>query len=258
MSILFEEIIFGPVWSRRLGVSLGINLLPVVHKLCTFDCLYCECGWTSLKNTVHSDLPSSQTVNDLLQIKLIEMKNAGDIPDSITFAGNGEPLLHPEFPEIIDNTVNLRNQYFPNAAITVLSNASMINNDKFINALMKTDKNMLKLDAGSEKYFKIINRPVIKINHDKIVDNLKKFKGKLIIQSLFIKGEYNGISFNSASDDEVAAWLNIINQIKPGLVVIYSISREPTAQNILKIPLDVLEGIASKVRNLGIKAEVYD
>lgn len=256
--ILFDEIIFGPVLSRRLGFSLGINLLPVNCKICTFNCIYCECGWTKSSKLTAGDFPSAEIVIKSLEARLEEMKTNQSKIDSITFAGNGEPILHPDFPFIIDNTIYLRNKYYPEADITVLSNASLINNDTIINTLKKVDKNMLKLDTGKEETFHLLNNPKINITLEEIVNNLKKFNGDLIIQSLFVKAEHNGIKIDNSADGEVKEWLNHISAIKPKLVVIYTISREPADKKVIKVSKQELKKIAEKVKKAGLNVEVYN
>ncbi|RLD35954.1 MAG: radical SAM protein, partial [Bacteroidetes bacterium] len=222
---LFDEIIFGPVSSRRLGVSLGVNLLPTDYKFCTFDCIYCECGWTK-KTNKKVVLPTQKEIQERLESVLKERKENQLSIDSITFAGNGEPTLHPDFSEIIDDTIRLRNLYFPNALITVLSNASLIHNTKIIKALLKVDKNILKLDAGTETIFQAINQPNGNLILDDVVNYLKKFQGKLIIQTLFVQGYNQHQGIDNTTEKEVAAWLELLKKIKPESVILYPIERE--------------------------------
>lgn len=255
--ILFDDIIFGPVLSRRLGLSLGINLLSVNSKICTFDCIYCECGWTKAKYSLPEEIPTALQVKELLEKKLQNMSTNKLKIDSITFAGNGEPTFHPEFSEIIDNTILLRNKYFPKTKVTVLSNASLINDEKIINALKKVDNNILKLDTGNNETFHLLNKPMVDIELEIIVSNLKKFNGDLIIQSLFVRYEHNGRIIDNTSEDEINEWLKALTNIKPRLVMIYPISREPAYRNVKKISKNELENIAGKVSNIGLKSEVY-
>lgn len=255
--ILFDEVIFGPVLSRRLGTSLGINLSTINSKVCNFNCIYCECGWTESVILKKEDIPSALEFEELLEQKLIKLITLKSKIDSITFAGNGEPTIHPEFPEIIDRTIKLRDKYYPKTKITVLSNASTVKNENIINSLMKVDNNMLKLDAGTDKTFCLINKPQFKISLDEIVNDLKRFNGKLNIQSLFVKGDYNGIPIDNTTEEEVKAWLNRLSDINPALVVIYPISREPAHKDVIKISKSVLDDIAKRVVEMGIKAEVY-
>lgn len=254
---LFNEIIFGPVKSRRLGVSLGINLLPTDYKYCTYNCIYCECGWTQKHNSDHLPLPKREEIKIRLQQKLEQMLADEMAPDNITFAGNGEPTIHPEFAGIVDDTIALRDKFFPKATTTVLSNASLIHKSKIFNALLKVDHNILKLDAGSETQFQRINLPNAKISISKLVENLCKFKGDLIIQTLFLSGKYKGENIDNTTDDEVNLWLEHLKKIKPKKVMIYPIDRETPAQDLNKTPKGKLDEIAKKVQTLGIATEVY-
>ncbi len=254
---LFNEVIFGPVKSRRLGVSLGINLLPIDYKYCTYNCIYCECGWTKKHDSKHLPLPKREEIKDLLRQKLEQMKIDGMIPNNITFAGNGEPTIHPEFAEIVDDTILLRNEFFPEASTTVLSNASLIHKPKIFNALLKVDNNILKLDAGSQTQFQRINLPNSKITIDKLVQNLCLFKGDLIIQTLFLSGSYNGEVIDNTTEEEINLWLQHLKKINPKKVMIYPIDRQTPAQDLNKIPKEKLMEIAAKVNLLGIATEVY-
>ena len=191
-TFLFDRTIFGPVISRRLGESLGINLLPGNRKICNFNCIYCECGPTYSNDISNSEIPSRAEVRESLQSRLKDIKNNKTHIDTITYAGNGEPTLHPEFPEIVDDTIDLREKYLPDADIAVLSNSTHIDNEKIFNALKKVDLNILKLDSGYESTCKTINCPLYNFNLNKIIENLKKFNGNLIIQTLFFRGIYKG------------------------------------------------------------------
>jgi len=254
--ILFDEIVFGPVISRRLGVSLGINLMPLTNKLCTFNCIYCECGWT--EDDEHDNkLPRSEEVKNALRNKLAELKNSNQEIDSITFAGNGEPTLHPAFAEIVDITVALRDEYFKDAKITLLSNSSMLHKADILKALQKIDNNVLKLDAGTEQTFQLVNKARNEIKLSDIVDNLKKFEGNLIIQTLFIRGEFEGSKIDNTTEEELFFWLKHISEINPKLVMIYPADRDTPAENLEKISQEELKTIAEKVEKLGIKTEVY-
>ena len=190
---LFNRIVFGPVKSRRLGVSLGINLLPTGYKYCTYNCIYCECGWTLHNEIDPKQLHSREEVKLQLEFALKQYCKTGKIIDAITFAGNGEPTIHPQFAEIVDDTIELRNIWMPDAKVSVLSNASMIFKVDVFNALLKVDNNILKLDAGTEKNFQLINHPLNRNNLEHLVETLCDFKGKLTLQSLFVKGMVNGI-----------------------------------------------------------------
>jgi wyosine [tRNA(Phe)-imidazoG37] synthetase (radical SAM superfamily) len=256
-TFLFDEIIFGPVRSRRLGVSLGINLLPATKKICNFNCIYCECGWTHNTNIKRQKLPSRKEVYKALDMKLATMKEKHQVPDVITFAGNGEPTLHPEFPGIIDDSIKLRNKYFPDSKIAVLSNSALITKPEIKNALLKVDSNILKLDSAFDLTVKIHNQPRVNVEVNKLIRNLKKFNGELIIQTLFLRGIYNGRIIDNTTPAEIGAWLQAIEKIRPSEVMIYTISRDtPEGGQLKKIPLAELKHIASLVNKLGIRTQV--
>ncbi|NPD45646.1 MULTISPECIES: radical SAM protein [unclassified Lentimicrobium] len=255
-TFLFNEIIFGPVSSRRLGVSLGINLLPTDYKFCTFNCVYCECGWT-LKADKKIKLPTTEEVKNELEKVLEEYADQGKEINSITFAGNGEPTIHPDFAQVIDDTIELRNLWMPEANISVLSNASQLNKTKVTDALKKIDQNILKLDAGTEETYRLINMAQEHLKFDKIVDYLKSFQGNLIIQTLFIRGSHNGKSFDNTTEEEVNAWLQLLKEIQPESVMLYPIERDTPAESLEKVSQETLERIAAKVEAIGIKTDVY-
>lgn len=256
-TILFDKLVFGPVYSRRLGVSLGINLLPVDSKFCNFNCIYCECGWTNNENIARLDLPKREDLKRLLGEKLQELRGTENEPDAITFAGNGEPTIHPEFAEIIDDTIELRDKYSPHSIISVLSNASVLNKTKVREALKKADKNILKLDTGIEETFQLLNQPIGTQSINKIVDYLVSFDGKLILQTLFVRGHYNGHYIDNTTPEEIAAWLPLVKKINPQYVMIYPIDRGTPVSGLEKIPEEELKKIAEKVEAEGIKTEVY-
>ncbi len=255
-TFLFDKIIFGPVTSRRLGISLGINLLPTDRKLCSFDCIYCECGFNPDKNAPKADLPNSKIVKESLELKLQEMSGEKKLPDVITFAGNGEPTLHPEFAEIIDDTIELRNKFAPKAKIAVLSNASKINSTKVFNALLKIDDNIQKLDSGIEETICLLDRPVGSFNLQETVEALKRFEGQVTIQTLFVKGSFKNKTIDNTTSQEVETWLKLIKEIAPKEVMVYTIDRDTPVKTLEKITKQKLEEIAQKVRELGIKAQV--
>jgi wyosine [tRNA(Phe)-imidazoG37] synthetase (radical SAM superfamily) len=256
-TFLFSEIVFGPVKSRRLGLSLGINLLPTKRKICTFNCIYCECGWTRDIEKEVSHLPRREEVYEALDLKLSWMKEKNQSPDVITYAGNGEPTLHPDFPGIIDDSIILRDKYFPKAKIAVLSNSTTITNPLIKAALLKVDMNILKLDSAFDSTVKIHNQPRININVEELIKNLVRFKGKLIIQTLFLRGTYNGIVIDNTTPVEIIAWLKAIERIKPSEVMIYTISRDtPEGGQLKKVPVRELKGIAALVESMGIKTQV--
>jgi wyosine [tRNA(Phe)-imidazoG37] synthetase (radical SAM superfamily) len=257
-TFLFDEIIFGPVRSRRLGISLGINLLPTNKKICNFNCIYCECGWTRQSDKSPGILPLREEVFNALDRKLAEMKAKNQKPDVITYAGNGEPTLHPDFAGIIADSINLRNKYFPDARIAVLSNATTIKNKRVKAALLKVDQNILKLDSAFDTTICIHNQPASQINVSELISNLAGFNGKLIIQTLFLRGKYNDRLIDNTTPEEIDAWLKALDQIRPSEVMIYTISRDtpPEGGELNKISISELRAIAAKVEKLGIKTQI--
>lgn len=256
-TFLFDKIIFGPVSSRRLGVSLGINLLPSAKKVCNFNCIYCECGWTPAIEKEGGYLPRREEVSELLGSRLQEMKVKGEKPDVITFAGNGEPTLHPEFPEIISDSIYLRNKYFPNARIAVLSNSTTIGNPAIREALLNVEMNILKLDSAFDRTIMIHNQPKVKFGVNELIENLQKFNGKLIIQTLFLRGRSNGKIIDNTTPEEINAWLAALVTIRPSEVMIYTISRDTPEGGLLrKVPQEELRHIALRVEKLGIPTQV--
>ena len=255
-TFLFDEMIFGPVKSRRLGVSLGINLLPTDNKYCTFNCVYCECGWTDIegKKVV---LPKRADYKLKLEAKLKALAGTENEPDAITFAGNGEPTIHPEFAEIIDDTIEARDKYAPNAKITVLSNASQLHKKRVKEALKKVDKNIQKLDVGTEEMFRLINQPLGNLSLNQIMDKLISFEGNLIIQTLFLRGTVDGKRIDNTTKPQFDAWLELVKKVNPQYVMIYSIDRDTPADGLKKITFSELDNIARKIWFSGIKTEVY-
>jgi wyosine [tRNA(Phe)-imidazoG37] synthetase (radical SAM superfamily) len=256
-TFLFDEIIFGPVKSRRLGVSLGINLLPTKRKICNFNCIYCECGWTQDIEKAVSHLPGREEVYNALDSKLSELIKKNIIPDVITYAGNGEPTLHPDFPGIIDDSIILRDKYFKKTRIAVLSNATTISNPLIKNALLKVDQNILKLDSAFYSTIKIHNQPRVNVNVEELINNLIGFDGKLIIQTLFLRGIHNGKVVDNTTRVEIREWLKALERIKPSEVMIYTISRDtPEGARLKKVPLNELKEIAALVESIGIRTQV--
>jgi wyosine [tRNA(Phe)-imidazoG37] synthetase (radical SAM superfamily) len=256
-TFLFDEIIFGPVRSRRLGVSLGINLLPVKKKICNFNCIYCECGWTGDTEKSERLLPSRKEVYNALDERLFELKKKNNPPDVITYAGNGEPTLHPDFAGIIDDSIVLRDKYFPDTRIAVISNATTISDPVIKAALLKIDMNILKLDSAFDETIRIHNQPRMDFKAADLISNLASFNGRVIIQTLFLKGEYNGQEINNTTAKELDAWINAIVKIKPSEVMIYTISRDtPEGSGLHKVPVSELKKIAAMVESRGINTQV--
>jgi len=255
-TFLFDEIIFGPVQSRRLGVSLGVNLLPVNVKVCSFDCIYCECGFTSKKYREKAVLPTRQEVKQKLEEKLHKMAANGQKPDVITFAGNGEPTLHPEFAGIIDDTIELRNRLTAKARIAVLSNATMLHKPDVFNALLKVEDNIQKLDSAFEETVELLDCPRGNFDLQKVVEQLKSFNGKVTIQTLFVKGEFKGQTVDNSTEREILSWLKLLQNIQPEQVMIYTIARDTPIDTLEKISAEKLDTIAMQIEKAGFRVQV--
>lgn len=255
-TILFNDIVYGPVHSRRLGVSLGVNLLPPDGKLCSFDCIYCECGL----NAAHHPqklLPPREAVREALEHKLAEMAEKGAAPDVISFAGNGEPTMHPAFAGIIDDTIALRDRYFPQAKVSVFTNATMLGHEDVFRALCKADNNILKLDSALDSRIRRINAPnAPSFSFASLKEQLLRFKGDLIIQTMFLKGIAKGVEADNTSEPEIEAWLEALKEIKPRLVMIYTIDRDTAIPGLMKAPGALLDEIAGRARAEGFNVQV--
>lgn len=255
-TILFDQIVFGPIHSRRLGSSLGVNLLPFDGKVCSFDCIYCECGYNKDGRT-KTPLPSREQVKAALDHKLHQLKADNISIDVITFAGNGEPTLHPHFAEIIDDTIALRNKLYPEAKISVLSNAMHTSKEKVFEALKKVDNNILKLDSAFIETVRLMDKPAApSYSIEKQVEIFKKFDGNFILQTMFLKGTHNGKHIDNTTSEEISSWIDIIKQTHPREVMIYTIDRETPEKKLEKIPLEKLREIGIKVQELGIKTNI--
>ena len=255
MTALFENIIFGPIRSRRLGLSLGVNLLPTHSKLCNFDCIYCECGWNA-DHATSRRFNSREQVRTRLEEVLSQMVADSTPPDVLTFAGNGEPTMHPDFEAIIDDTIALRDRLCPSAKVSVLSNATMIGRESVRRALNRVDNNILKLDSAFDKTVRLINNPCGKYSVAEVVDNLRKFDGKFILQTMFLRGEYLGERVDNTTDEEVTAWLRIVEQLRPQRVMVYSLDRDTPCPTLEKVEREELQQIAARVEALGIECSV--
>ena len=252
-TVIYPSPIFGPVKSRRLGISLGINLLPADGKVCTFDCIYCECGFNATRRAKGA-MPTRQEVAKALEEKLTGMKEAGMLPDVLTFAGNGEPTIHPHFGDIIDDTIELRNRLCPNAKVSILTNATLITRDSVFDALKKVDNNILKLDTIDLDYISTVDRPTGKYDINAIIERMKAFEGKAVIQTMFMKGSVDGIDINNTGDNYVAPWIAAIKKIAPREVMIYTIDRETPISSLQKATHEELDRIVAMLEKEGIKA----
>ncbi len=255
-TILFSEIVFGPIHSRRMGASLGINLLPFDGKLCNFDCIYCECGFNENFRT-RTKLPTRENVKDALEDKLIHLSEEGAKLDVITFAGNGEPTMHPEFAGVIDDTIELRNKYYSEAEISVLTNGISAGKQSVFEALKKVEIPVLKLDSAFDETVKLIDRPNSPTyTVAKQVELYKQFEGNFVLQTMFLRGSFKGEVVDNTTEKEVSAWLELVKELNPREVMIYTIDRETPAKELEKAPLEVLNMIADRVKQLGIKTNV--
>jgi len=255
-TFLFNEIVFGPVSSRRLGVSLGINLLPINKKYCNFNCIYCECGWSHLQKVIAEDIPSREQVSEALRMKLSEMQKNNKKPDVITYAGNGEPTMHPDFPGIIEDSIQIRDQYCPEAKIAVLTNSSLIHKMNIADALSMVDQNILKLDTVDPETFKILNCPSEGMDIKTIIQNLTNLPGRKIIQTLFVRGNFRGIEVDNTKDSEIEGLIEVYKIIKPDKIMIYTFARDTAAEGLSKISTEELSRIADKIGIAGFITEV--
>ncbi|MFR9603639.1 MAG: radical SAM protein [Rikenellaceae bacterium] len=256
MTVLFNEIIFGPIRSRRLGISLGVNLLPSFSKICNFDCIYCECGWNA-DNRGDNHFNSRAEVVEALEARLEKMKNDGELPDVITFAGNGEPTLNPHFEEIIYDTLRLRDLYAPKAKVSVLSNATMLGRESVVRALKRVDNNILKLDSAIDSTAQKMNNPASKLYTTRgVIDQMKSFEGELIVQTMFLRGTIDGQVVDNTTPEELRAWVEAIAEIAPRKVMVYSIDRDTPCDTIEKVSREELISIGAMIEKIGIVCSV--
>lgn len=255
--VLFNSTVFGPIHSRRLGVSLGINLSPNDGKVCSFDCLYCEAGYNE-QGAGETGFPSRKAVEYQLQHKLLQMKENGENLDVITFSGNGEPTLHPEFPEILEDVMALRDKYFPNAKVSVLTNSTKIFTPKVAEALKKADNNILKLDSAIEQTMQLIDRPNSpSFTVDKVVNELKQFKNTGVIQTMILRGEHDGKEIDNTTPEELEALIRAYKEIQPREIMIYSLDRSTPEEKLVKVSKEELEEIGKIIeKETGIKVNV--
>lgn len=254
-TILFNEIVFGPIKSRRLGNSLGVNLLPKFGKWCSFDCIYCECGWNKdgRQDTV---LPIRDEVYQALEAKLTSLFKEGIKVDTITFSGNGEPTMHPDFPEIIDFTLKLRNEYFPSAKVSVLTNATQLGKEGVREALMKIDNPILKIDSPLEWMAQAINIPNESYSLEQTIGNIKLFNHNFILQTMFLKGTVNGVEIDCTNEEHVAKWRDLVRELAPREVMMYTIDRETPAKDLQKVTVEQMEAIAAPLKEEGFNIQI--
>lgn len=260
-TFLFDQIIFGPVISRRLGVSLGVNLLPVDSKICNYNCIYCECGWTKKNDQAESlkySIPRA-TVAYHLYKKLEQMKKDGKPLDHITFAGNGEPTLHPDFPDILYDVAECRNRFYPQAQIALLSNATFGDKPQIINSLERIDKPILKIDSAIEETYLRLNQPLEGFSFSRLIATLESLQGRFIVQTMFLKGNLGEAGhFDNTSETEVAAWIDLLLRIQPREVMLYTLDRNTPLDRLEKIDSETLDRISARARQAGLIVESYN
>jgi len=256
VTILFHSTIFGPIHSRRLGASLGVNLSPNDGKVCSFDCVYCEAGYNS-QGAGTTGLPRREDVSRELEMKLKSMIEAGEHLDVITFSGNGEPTLHPQFAEIIDDTIALRDKYFPQVKISVLCNSTRLGDEPVVAALRKVDNNILKLDSAITSTMRLIDQPASpSFTSEGVIEQIAQFSGQCVVQTMFLRGEHDGKKIDNTTPEEIEALIEAYRRISPRQVMIYSIDRKTPEQRLEKVLRDELEAIATQMRNEGIDVTV--
>lgn len=254
--MLFDSIVYGPIHSRRLGTSLGINLMPTQHKLCTFDCVYCECGFN--QPVSHPQLPTRKEVAEALNSQLSTLNSQLDV---ITFSGNGEPTLHPDFEGIIADTCALRDRYCPDAKVSVLSNSTQLMRPEVIRALKQCDNRILKLDSAIDRTMQLIDRPVNnRLTVRELLDRLAQFEGDFTLQTCFLRGEVpDGQSvayIDNTTDEELDAWYKAVDILHPKSIMMYVIDRATPVQTLEKISREQMEAIAEPLRKKGYSVSV--
>ena len=247
----FDDIVFGPIFSRRLGSSLGVNLLPSKGKLCNFDCVYCECGWNK-DGIAERVFPRLEEVKAALEEKMSKAASEGVPVDSITFSGNGEPTMNPDFPEIVDVTLELRDRFFPDAKVSVLSNATLIGRPAVAEALMKVDNPILKIDASSDSLIAQINKPVGRYRLDEVVEAMMKFEGRFVLQTMFLKSP----DFDTAEPDALEKWMEIVRKVKPREIMVYTIDRETPDKSLAKYTVEEMTAFVQPLIDEGFRIQI--
>ena len=248
----FNDIVFGPIHSRRLGSSLGINLLPGDGKLCNFDCIYCECGWNRDGRTSRPVLPTADDVQNALESELKRLSASGTGVDSITFSGNGEPTLNPEFAEIVERVLKLRNIYIPLAQVSVFSNATMIGDAAIREALRKVDNPILKIDACSDRGVFAVNRPSVGYSLDEVVRNMKYFEGDFVLQTMFLRYGETDLTHSEC----LGKWMDLVREVRPREIMAYTIDRETPDKNLSKCTAAEIEKYVEPLRREGFNIQI--
>ena len=249
--MLREETVFGPIRSRRLGSSLGINLLPRNGKICTFDCIYCECGWNR-DGREDQVLPTAAQVRSALEDKLAECLLDGTRIDSITFSGDGEPTLNPEFPRIIDDTLKLRDAYYPGAKVSVLSNATRVHIPEVAAALKRVDNPILKIDAPTDELIGRINHPAPGYSLKRVLEALRGFHGEFVLQTMFLRSP----DFDSSSPEVLDGWMDIVRDLKPRKVMVYTIDRPTPAEGLEKFSATEMRALVRPLLDEGFNIDI--
>lgn len=247
----FDEIVFGPIFSRRLGSSLGVNVLPSKGKLCNFDCIYCECGWNK-DGIAERRFPLLQDIKNALEEKMSRASADGVPVDSITFSGNGEPTMHPDFPEIIEATLSCRDRYFPNAKVSVLSNATLIGRKAVADALMKVDNPILKIDASSDELIRRMNKPVGHYSLDETIEAMMVFEGNFILQTMFLRSP----DFDACVPESLEKWMDIVRKVRPREIMVYTIDRETPDKSLQKYTVEEMTAFVRPLMDEGFKIQV--
>ncbi len=246
----FSDIVFGPIHSRRLGSSLGVNILPTDGKLCNFDCIYCECGWNKDGRVAKPVLPKAADVAAALEQRLPELVAEGTKIDSITFSGNGEPTLNPDFPAIVDAVIALRDKYCPQTKVSVLSNATTLGNEAVLLSLKRLDNPILKIDAVSDAGIRLINRPSGRFDLKLMIEKLQLFDGDFILQTMFLAGE----GFDSS--ELVGDWMDLVRKVRPREIMVYTIDRETPSKNLVKFSVQRMEELTKPLRDEGFNVKI--
>ena len=254
-TILFNEIVFGPIKSRRLGSSLGVNLLPKFGKWCSFDCIYCECGWNK-DGKKDTTLPTKEEVYEALSGRLHQLRQEGTPVDTITFSGNGEPTMHPAFAQIIDFTLQLRDKLYPSAKVSVLTNATQLGREEVRDALQKIDNPILKIDSPIEELVEAINIPNEAYSLAQTIENIKLFNHNFILQTMFLKGTVDGKVIDCTEATHVEKWRDLVRELAPREVMMYTIDRETPAKDLQKVTLEEMQAIAAPLVAEGFNIQI--
>ncbi len=247
----FDDIVFGPIFSRRLGTSLGLNILPPQGKLCNFDCVYCECGWNRDGRSA-GEFPRMSQVAEALERRLVELAGEGVSVDSITFSGNGEPTMNPEFASIVDAVLELREKYCPKAKVSVLSNATLAWREDVFQALAKVDNPIMKLDAGTDAAVQAVNKPVGTYSVDRVVESLRRFNGNFVLQTMFVRSK----DFDTTHPEILGRWIEIVRELAPREIMIYTIDRETPDKTLQKYTVEEMASFVQPLREDGFEIQI--